>query len=72
MLDTYGIPTNIFNLQKCVVNQQDWKYQVPSISDWKNDFLDVCQTCDERSNCGGLFSSNVLYKHSDYISPIVN
>ena len=72
ILDTYGVPTNIFNLQKCVVNRGDWKYQVPSISDWKNDYLEACGPCEEKSNCGGLFSSNVLYKHSEHISPIVN
>jgi hypothetical protein len=70
MLSQYGVPTNIFNLQKCVINSKDWVYQVKSISDWKNDYLDECAKCAERRDCGGLFSSNVLYKHSDHIVAI--
>lgn len=36
-----------------------------SISDWKNDYLDICQECSVRDACGGVFttSGNRLSQH---------
>jgi hypothetical protein len=41
-----------------------------SISDWKNDYLDICRSCMVRDACGGVFttSGNRLSKHLHPIS----
>jgi His-Xaa-Ser system radical SAM maturase HxsC len=69
ILATAGIATRIYNHQLCVLDQHLWPYAVPSISDWKNDYLNICGTCSVRHACGGVFttSGNRLSK---YLHPI--
>jgi His-Xaa-Ser system radical SAM maturase HxsC len=65
ILTTAGITTRIYNHQLCVLDRQLWPYAVRSISDWKNDYLDICQSCSVRDACGGVFttSGNRLSQH---------
>jgi His-Xaa-Ser system radical SAM maturase HxsC len=65
ILTTAGIPTRIYNHQLCVLERRLWPYAVRSISDWKNDYLDICQSCSVRDACGGVFttSGNRLSQH---------
>ena len=65
-----GLNTSIYNHQLCVLDCRLWQFARKSISDWKNIYLDVCQRCDVREECGGLFQS-AARKHSQHISPIV-
>ena len=46
-----------------------WPYAVRSISDWKNDYLEICHSCSVRNACGGVFttSGNRL---SQYLRPL--
>src|ERR1700722_3959438 len=62
---TAGITTRIYNHQLCVLDRRLWPYAVRSISDWKNDYLDICRTCSVRDACGGVFttSGNRLSQH---------
>ena len=64
-LATAGITTRIYNHQLCVLDRRLWPYAVRSISDWKNDYLDICRTCTVRDACGGVFttSGNRLSQH---------
>ena len=64
-LATAGITTRIYNHQLCVLDRRLWPYAVRSISDWKNDYLDICRTCTVRGACGGVFttSGNRLSQH---------
>jgi His-Xaa-Ser system radical SAM maturase HxsC len=64
-LVTAGITTRIYNHQLCVLDRHLWPYAVRSISDWKNDYLDICRSCTVRSACGGVFttSGNRLSQH---------
>ena len=32
--------------------------RVRSISDWKNDYLDICHSCSVRDACGGVFTTS--------------
>ena len=64
-----GLNTSIYNHQLCLLDRRLWPFARKSISDWKNIYLDVCQTCDVRDECGGLFQS-AAKKHSDHIHPI--
>ena len=65
ILTTAGISTRIYNHQLCVLDRRLWPYAVRSISDWKNDYLDICRSCSVRDACGGVFttSGNRLSQH---------
>jgi His-Xaa-Ser system radical SAM maturase HxsC len=65
ILVTAGISARIYNHQLCVLDQRLWPYAVRSISDWKNDYLDICRSCSVRDACGGVFttSGNRLSQH---------
>ena len=65
ILATAGITTRIYNHQLCVLDRRLWPYAVRSISDWKNDYLDICHSCSVRDVCGGVFttSGNRLSQH---------
>ncbi len=65
ILTTAGIPARIYNHQLCVLDRRLWPYAVRSISDWKNDYLDICRSCSVRDTCGGVFttSGNRLSQH---------
>jgi His-Xaa-Ser system radical SAM maturase HxsC len=58
ILATAGIATRIYNHQLCVLDRRLWPYAVRSISDWKNDYLDICRSCSVRDACGGVFTTS--------------
>jgi len=53
-----GIATKIYNHQLCVLDERLWPFAVRSISDWKNDYLDICNRCSVRDACGGVFATS--------------
>lgn len=55
VLSIRGMKVSIYNLQLCVLKKSLWKFSRKSISDWKNTYLEVCQTCGARELCGGFF-----------------
>lgn len=67
VLNSYGIKTSIYNHQLCVVNPDVKSNYVKSISDWKNEYVEECDSCIEKSDCGGFFSSSKKYRYSDHI-----
>ena len=69
ILTAAGITTRIYNHPLCVLDRHLWPYAVRSISDWKNDYPDVCRPCTVRHECGGVFttSGNRL---SQYLHPV--
>jgi His-Xaa-Ser system radical SAM maturase HxsC len=58
ILATAGITTRIYNHQLCVLDRRLWPYAARSISDWKNDYLDICCSCSVRHACGGVFTTS--------------
>lgn len=66
-----GVRVSIYNTPFCLIPDAIRTYSVRSISDWKNDYLDVCADCSAKQQCGGFFSSN-LKKVSDHIQPFLN
>jgi His-Xaa-Ser system radical SAM maturase HxsC len=52
------ISTKIYNHQLCVLDERLWPFAVRSISDWKNDYLEICQGCSVRDACGGVFTTS--------------
>ena len=57
---------SIYNLQLCLLPQSLWSFARKSISDFKNEYLDVCAHCTVRDHCSGLFLSQVN-RHSQHI-----
>jgi hypothetical protein len=53
-----NIATKIYNHQLCVLDERLWPFAVRSISDWKNDYLELCQRCSIRDACGGVFTTS--------------
>ncbi|TSA48413.1 MAG: hypothetical protein D4R50_01185 [Actinomycetales bacterium] len=58
-LARYGMRVSIYNHPLCVIPESVRRFSVRSISDWKNDFLEECQSCESIQECGGFFSSNL-------------
>ena len=66
------IAAKIYNHQLCVLDKRLWPYSVRSISDWKNDYLGICQQVSKvRDDCGGVFSTsgNRLSEYAAYSHP---
>lgn len=60
---------SIYNHQLCILHNSLWRFSKNSISKWKNIYLDICERCDYKNNCGGFFaSSNDI--HSNFIHPL--
>jgi len=57
---------SIYNLQLCLLPQSLWSFARKSISDFKNEYLEVCSLCSVREYCCGLFLSQVN-RHSKHI-----
>ena len=61
-----GMNVSIYNHQLCVLSRDVWRFARKSISDWKNIYLDDCEDCAVRDQCGGFFES-ARRRHSAYI-----
>jgi His-Xaa-Ser system radical SAM maturase HxsC len=48
----------IYNHQMCILDKKLWRYNVASISDWKNSFISECDSCSMKSTCGGFFTTS--------------
>ena len=70
ILFAYHVPVRVYNHQLCIVTPFVRQFCVKSISDWKNEYLPQCSECELRNECGGFFSSQAKYQHSDHIEPI--
>ncbi len=69
VLARFGVKVSIYNLQRCIVPKNLWRYAVKSISDWKNKYYEECDGCSEKNNCGGFFASSD-HKRSEFIKAI--
>lgn len=65
-----GMNVSVYNHQLCTVSEDIWPYCRKSISDWKNEYLPVCNDCSKRTDCGGFFTSVVQRRVSAHIKPI--
>jgi His-Xaa-Ser system radical SAM maturase HxsC len=69
ILSTRRMNVSIYNHQLCVLRKSLWKFARKSISDWKNIYLDECQSCGVQADCGGFFQWATKL-HSKYIHPL--
>ncbi|MCB1034087.1 MAG: His-Xaa-Ser system radical SAM maturase HxsC [Acidobacteria bacterium] len=58
-LSQRGMKVSVYNLPLCHLPETLWPYARASISDWKNDFAEVCGACRLRSSCSGFFTSTL-------------
>jgi His-Xaa-Ser system radical SAM maturase HxsC len=68
-LSTRGISVSIYNHQLCVLRRSLWKFARKSISDWKNIYLEPCESCSVRGDCGGFFQWATKLR-SSFIHPL--
>jgi His-Xaa-Ser system radical SAM maturase HxsC len=71
VLTSYGINASVYNHQLCTINSDVFPVYRKSISDWKNEYVEKCATCNRKTECGGFFSSAVQYRYSDHITPFI-
>jgi His-Xaa-Ser system radical SAM maturase HxsC len=64
VLESAGVRTRIYNHQLCIIDQELWPAAVQSISDWKNDFPELCKPCLVKDHCAGVFTTS-----GDRLSP---
>jgi His-Xaa-Ser system radical SAM maturase HxsC len=69
ILDEAGMRVMIYNLPLCLMPQELWPFAQKSISDWKNMYMPVCESCAMKSECAGFFAS-ATFKYSDHIRPL--
>jgi His-Xaa-Ser system radical SAM maturase HxsC len=67
-LNRRAIPVSIYNLPLCLIPHEIWRFSKNSISTWKNIYLNQCENCKMRANCGGFFATSV--RQSDHIKPL--
>ncbi len=49
---------SLFNLPLCLLPENLRTFAKQSISDWKNKFLPLCETCTAKSECCGFFTTS--------------
>ncbi|WP_187116185.1 radical SAM protein [Treponema pectinovorum] len=59
ILNHYDITAWIYNLPYCLFDEKYRKFLIQSISPWKIKYLPICDKCQLRESCGGMFFSDV-------------
>jgi len=57
---------SIYNLQLCLLPESLWSFARRSISDYKNEYVEVCEGCSVREHCAGMFTSQ-LGRYSEHL-----
>jgi hypothetical protein len=71
VLDQNRLAVSIYNHQLCLLDSSLWPFARKSIADWKTEYLECCQNCAVREDCGGLFFSASI-KRSPHIRAITH
>lgn len=58
LLNDRGIDTYVYNAQLCVLPEEIRSFAKNSISEWKDVYIDKCNGCSLKGECGGFFSTN--------------
>ena len=51
---------NIYNIPLCLLPEGIRQFSRHSISDWKNEYSDLCDNCLKKRDCCGLFSTSII------------
>jgi len=52
----HDMQVSLYNLPLCTLPKNLWPFAKRSISDWKQHYLPICEACEVRNRCGGLFA----------------
>jgi His-Xaa-Ser system radical SAM maturase HxsC len=69
ILSSAGVNVSVYNLPLCLLDREVWPFAAQSISDWKNAYLPICETCAVRDRCAGFFSTGRM-RESRGIAPL--
>lgn len=58
-LDEWRYNVCIYNIPLCLLPDSFHDFAQKSISDWKNDYPDICQECKKKEMCCGLFTTSI-------------
>lgn len=65
-----GMSVSLYNLPLCVIPRAAWDFARRSISNWKQHYLQACDTCEVKEKCSGFFEWITPEWTSRAISPI--
>lgn len=65
-----GMNVSVYNHQLCLLNASTRLFARKSISDWKNNYLKICDKCQEIEDCCGFFTTSGS-KVSEFVKPFV-
>jgi len=63
------VNVSIYNTQLCILPPNLWQFARKSISLWKRIYIEECDKCECREDCGGFFASSEE-KHSGHIKAL--
>jgi His-Xaa-Ser system radical SAM maturase HxsC len=70
VLNRHGVPYVLMNAPLCALPAPLWAAASRSISDWKNTYVDECDSCAVKNDCAGLFSWHERGWRPTRITPI--
>ena len=59
ILNNWGIAVAVYNIPLCLLPKECWPFAKRSISDWKIEYLRICNECKKKEFCGGLFNTSI-------------
>lgn len=57
-MSDWDLDVEIYNIPLCLLPDTMHPFACKSISDWKNNYLDVCGSCSKKNECCGLFATS--------------
>ncbi|GMA99145.1 His-Xaa-Ser system radical SAM maturase HxsC [Pelosinus sp. IPA-1] len=63
-----GMNISIYNIPLCLLAEPLWRFARDSISTWKKNYLEPCNSCSVKEKCGGVFGTSAV--QSENISPL--
>ena len=69
LLLSHGIDVELYNFPLCVVKTKYWGLYRRSIDPYKIRYLDECDLCTEKKNCGGFFFGTIRMVNG--VNPII-
>ena len=60
LLDDFQQEAAIYNIPLCLLPINFHKFAEKSISDWKNKYLDICNSCKMKQQCCGFFATSTV------------
>lgn len=69
VLHRNNLKVSIYNHQLCILLPSLRRFARKSIGSWKAVYLDMCEQCELKDGCGGLFASAQLI-HSSHLQPL--